>query len=281
MNTHHKPLRSAKVFLLGSLLALSGLPAQAQEVRSLQQQDVLLNKLTSVVNSQNQLIQQLQDQMQQKAQQGKTPPRQGLTSEVLFGRLSAPAVIPPNRVITPGENPNILSLIERAKPTIGEEASAIPYARLNQPHARLPIPGMGELLLWCYKRGAYNSPDNSNLADHLNVPFGTFYLDPNADYSGGESFYAFRNLTSQTLTIAGGSGLVPPDSVTLNANGGNILNPSTFNSQYKAINISIQPVDHIQSYRPPSEATYVVDASGMNQNTCRAYVTVTTTTETP
>ena len=287
MNTHHKPLRSAKVFLLGSLLALSGLPAQAQEVRSPQQQDLLLNKLTSVVNSQNQLIQQLQDQMQQKAQQGKTPPRQGLTSEVLFGRLSAPAVIPPNRVITPGEDPNTLSLIERTQPSIGEEYNAIPYSRLNQPHAKFSIPGMGELLLWCYKPGIYNYSDISS--SYPNAPLGAFMVDINADLLGSQSFYGFRNITSQALNLTtspnslqyGTYGMIPPDTVNLAANGANILNPAIFNGPYKSTTISIRRLDNIQSYRGPPGPTFITDVSGMNQSTCRAYVTVTTTTETP
>jgi hypothetical protein len=278
-----KLLRSTKALLAGGILAVAGLPAYGQHIRSPQQQDVLLNKLTSIVNVQSQLIQQLQDKIQQKGQDGKAPSRQGLTSEVLFGRLSAPGVIPPNRVITPGEDPNTLSLIERTKPSIGEEYNAIPYSRLNQPHAKFSIPGMGELLLWCYKRGIYNYSDISS--SYPNAPLGAFMVDINADLIGSQSFYGFRNITSQALNLTIPNsiqfGMIPPNTVNLDASGATILNPAIFNSPYKSTTISIQRLEDIQSYRGSPGPTFVTDASGMNQNTCRAYVTVTTTTETP
>lgn len=297
MNT--KKNWNAKGLLLGGLIAVVGLPAHGQETRSLQQQDVLLNKLTAVVNSQSQLIQQLQDQLQQKGGSGKTTSRQGVTTEVTVGRISAqaadltPISIPLAEAFFAGTESLHMAVLRDAQPA-QEETISISYPRLISPHATLPVPGFGEILLWCFKSSNYNAPGGYELVPG-DLPAGAVRLNTDPQSSQARVIYGFRNTSSKLLLDSSNNDvLIPPNSVLFSGeSAGNsstgvgpgqpfhnglfsLVSPS-FNSQFKEARIVITELSAIRSSLNP----FFLTEGRLNENTCRSFVTATITTGTP
>lgn len=288
MNT--KKNWNAKGLLLGGLIAVVGLPAHGQETRSLQQQDVLLNKLTAVVNSQSQLIQQLQDQLQQKGGSGKTTSRQGVS--VVVNRISAPAAdltpisVPLAEAFFAGPLQGQMVVLRDAQPA-QEESGSISYPRLISPHATLPIPGFGEILLWCFKSSYYNAPGGGELVPG-DLPTGAVRLWTEPGSNAARVIYGFRNTSSKLILNTSDSayGLIPANSVLLlgdtSGNGpGQPLNNAifdltfpNFNDQFNAAKVAITELSGIRSTLAPF---FLIDGR-LNNNTCRSFVTATITT---
>lgn len=289
-----KSLRSTKALLAGGILAVAGLPAYGQDIRSPQQQDSLLNKLTSIVNVQSQLIQQLQDQLQQKGTV-KTTSRQGVTTEVIVGRINAPAVVPSRiplqtaQLYADGANTGRIRII-RDPLSVTEESGSIAYKSLIPPHTTLPIPGFGEIVVWCFKSGEFDLyPPNNRL--------GEYNLSSEPSFPNVVAIYGFRNASSNSLAYSGSSGfgngqslinsLLPKDFVVVTTgatdNSTNfitgaatidIVNPS-FNRGFKSARIWINELSQIPSTLNPFFAT----VEGLDSNTCGGVVTATITSE--